>query len=280
MKLFVTGSNGQLGRALRAKMPDSMFVNSDELDITDAESVSRLDLSEYDALVNTAAYTAVDAAEEDVEKAQKVNVAGPKLLAAAAKKAGIPIVHISSDYVYSGENDSHSEDEPLKPLSVYGSTKASGDIAVAEENPQHYIMRTSWVVGDGKNFVRTMLKLGKKLDQLSIVNDQIGRLTFADDLADAIIHILEGKPEWGVYHMSNSGKPASWAEIARTIFEFADMSVDVSETSTAEFSKDKSPFATRPQFSTLNLDKIRATGYSPPDWRESLEEYIKKEQSA
>ena len=276
MKLFVTGGNGQLGKALQSISPDSTYTDVDELDITDVKAIEAVNWNEYDAVVNAAAFTAVDKAEEMVDLAWKVNVMGPALLADASRRAEIPLVHVSSDYVYDGQTDNHLENELLKPLSVYGSSKAAGDIAAAQ-NPKHYIIRSSWVVGDGPNFVRTMLELGKTKDELSIVNDQIGRLTFADELALSIRHLLDKTPAFGTYHMSNTGESTHWAGVAREIFKYANMKVNVKETTTTEFAKGKSPFAPRPRFSTLNLEKLTSTGFQASDWKDALKDYITKE---
>jgi len=274
MKVLVTGANGQLGRALREVLAGATFMDSSQLDVTDATAVEEL---KFDVIINTAGYTAVDQAEQDVISAWRVNAIAPTLLAQVAKKNDAIFVHISSDYVYDGTASEHSEDELLKPLNVYGASKAGGDFGVSLA-PKHYIVRTSWVVGDGANFVRTMLSLGKTKDELSVVNDQIGRLSFATDLAKAINHLLEAKPEFGVYHASNSGQPASWADIARKIFQIAELDVTVNGISTKEYAKDKQPFAPRPKNSVLNLDKIEASGYHAPDWEQALKRYIEKEQ--
>ena len=274
MKVFVTGANGQLGRSLRKLFKNGTFVDSKTFDISDKKLVSEYDFSGYDVIINAAAYTAVDAAEDNQELARRVNVDGPRLLAVAAKKHGITLIHISSDYVFDGTKETHTEIEAFSPLSVYGRTKADGDMAISEETDQHYILRSSWVVGDGNNFVRTMLSLGKKMGELSVVNDQIGRLTFADDLALAVQHLLKTNAEFGTYNVSNTGRPASWADIARKIFELAGLDTQVIDTTTAEFAKGKSPFADRPHFSTLDVQKLEDTGFSMPDWEVSLKNYI------
>jgi dTDP-4-dehydrorhamnose reductase len=274
MKVFVTGANGQLGRSLRKLFKNGTFVDSRTFDISDKKLVCEYDFSGYDVIINAAAYTAVDAAEDNEELARRVNVDGPRFLAMAAKKHGITLVHISSDYVFDGTQELHTETEAFSPLSVYGRTKAEGDMAVSDETDQHYILRSSWVVGDGNNFVRTMLSLGKKMSELSIVNDQIGRLTFTDDLALATKHLLGTKAEFGTYNVSNAGRPASWADIARKIFELAELDTQVVDTTTAEFAKSKSPFADRPHFSTLDVQKLEDAGFSTPDWEVSLKSYI------
>lgn len=278
MRVLVTGGNGQLGKALQNIYPEGIFTDSHDLDITDQAALAAFDWNGIEAIINAAAFTAVDKAElpEMIPLAWGVNALGPANLAAIAKARNIPLVHVSSDYVYDGQNQEHTEDEALRPLSSYGASKAAGDLAAAQA-PQHYIVRSSWVVGDGPNFVRTMLTLGKDRSELTVVNDQIGRLTFADDLAGCVQHLLDKKAASGIYHFSNEGQPSSWADITRAIFEIAGYEVMVNETSTEEYARGKSPWALRPSHSTLNLDKIKATGLNPRDWQEALKDYVEKE---
>jgi len=274
MKALVTGANGQLGKSLQKLLQSGIFLDSKELEISDQNAVSNYDLTGIDVIINAAAYTAVDAAEENEQIARAVNVDGPKNLATLANKYDIPIAHISSDYVFDGKQEAHSEDEEMRPLSVYGQTKADGDEAVMANHDKYYILRSSWVVGDGNNFVRTMLKLGESHDKLDIVDDQIGRLTFTDDLAQAIIYLLENSVNYGIYNATNEGEPASWADIAKNIFEIAGMETAVNLISTAQFAEGKTPFADRPHFSTLDTTKLKSIGFSLPNWQDSLKKYI------
>lgn len=184
------------------------------------------------------------------------------------------LVHISTDYVFDGTRDNHTEEEPFSPLSVYGATKAAGDLLAATVD-KHYILRTSWVIGEGNNFVRTMLSLAKKGISPTVVADQIGRLTFTSELVRAIDHLLSEQTPFGTYNVSNSGRPASWANIARKIFELGGYNnLTVTDTTTAEYFADKDNIAPRPLQSTLSLDKLAATGFQSHDWIKDLKLYL------
>ncbi len=279
---FIVGANGQLGQALKEKYPNARTADVSELDITNAESVKNFDWSGIKVLFNAAAYTNVDGAEsEDGKKAaQAVNADGVANLAQAAIDHDLLLVHISTEYVFDGTKNPHVEDEAASPLSEYGKSKAAGDTE-ATKAPKHYLLRTSWVIGEGKNFVRIMLGLGEKGISPSVVADQVGRLTFTDELVRAIDHLLSIEAPYGTYNISNGGEPASWADITRAIFADAGFnSLTVTDTTTAEYFADKPEAAMRPLQSTLDLSKIEATGFVPQDWREDLKKYIEKEQSA
>ncbi len=275
---FIVGANGQLGRALQAKYPNAKSADVKELDITDAESVKNYDWSGIKVLFNAAAYTNVDGAETEEGKkaAMAVNAEGVANLAQAATDHDFTLVHISTEYVFDGTKSPHLEDEPASPLSEYGKSKASGD-AAAVATPKHYLLRTSWVVGDGHNFVRTMLGLGQKGVEPKVVSDQVGRLTFSDELVRAIDHLLKSQAPFGTYNISNGGEPASWADITRQIFADAGFNLKVTDVTTEEYFADKPEAAKRPLQSTLSLDKIEATGFKPVDWREDLQKYVDKE---
>jgi dTDP-4-dehydrorhamnose reductase len=277
-KIFIIGANGQLGTALKAEHPGARSADKDELDITNKESVHNFDWSGIEYILNAAAYTNVDGAEtpEGRTAAWKVNAEAVGYLSEVARLHGITLVHISSDYVFDGTKDPHMEDEDLSPLSVYGASKAAGDIAVSLA-PKHYILRTSWVIGDGKNFVRTMLGLGQKGVAPSVVHDQIGRLTFTKELVRAIELLLKDNHEYGTYNVSNGGDSASWADITRSIFNLAGFEQEVSNTTTAEYYAGKENIAPRPLKSMLDLSKIQAIGFSPTDWRDDLKKYIENE---
>jgi dTDP-4-dehydrorhamnose 3,5-epimerase len=162
---------------------------------------------------------------------------------------------------------------------VYAQSKAAGDVTV-NLAPKHYLLRTSWVIGDGKNFVRTMLELGQKGIAPTVVADQVGRLTFTSELVKAIDHLLKKKVAYGTYNVSNGGEPASWADITREIFKYAGYDLTVTNTTTAAYYEDKSGIAPRPLKSTLSLDKIQAVGFTPTDWHDDLQRYIQKEVNA
>lgn len=279
--IFIVGANGQLGTALRAQYPKARFADVDELDITDKDSVEQFDWSGIDIIINAAAYTNVDGAEtpEGRIAAWQVNAAAVKNLVHISWNHNISLVHISTDYVFDGTQKEHTEEESLSPLSIYGASKAAGDLLVAQLD-NYYILRTSWVIGEGKNFVRTMLGLGQKGVAPTVVDDQIGRLTFTNELVRAIDHLLTKKLPFGTYNVTNSGDPASWAAITREIFAVAGYDLQVSGTTTAEYFKDKTGIAPRPLNSTLKLDKIQATGFVSHDWKEDLRTYIKKESAS
>jgi len=275
---FIIGANGQLGKALQAKYPGATSADIDELDITNNKSVRAFDWTGIKVILNAAAYTNVDGAETSEGRiaAWKVNARAVANLSKVASAHHITLVHISTDYVFDGTKNPHTEEESFSPLSVYGASKAAGDIAAAL-TPKHYILRTSWVIGDGKNFVRTMLELGQKGVNPTVVADQIGRLTFTTTLVDAINHLLTTSSPFGTYNVSNDGQPASWADITREIFKLAKLSNTVTDITTKEYYKGKVGIAPRPLQSTLDLAKIKATGFTPNDWRDDLAIYISKE---
>jgi dTDP-4-dehydrorhamnose reductase len=277
-QIFITGANGQLGRALKAKYPGARSADVKELDISDKGSVDSYDWSGIKVILNAAAYTNVDGAEtaEGRVAAWKVNAAAVSSLARIAAQHDITLVHVSTDYVFDGTNNPHTEDEPFSPLSVYGQSKAAGDIAVSLA-PKHYILRSSWVVGEGPNFVRTMLGLGRKGIEPKVVSDQVGRLTFTTELVKIIDHLLTTNAEYGTYNATNSGEPASWAGITRVIFKQAGYDLNVTDTTTKEYYEGKTGIAPRPLRSTLSLDKLEGTGFKPTDWQEDLAKYIDKE---
>src|SRR5699024_6110342 len=196
-----------------------------------------------------------------------INAQAVANLATVARENNLTLVHISSDYVFDGTaNGEYTEDAPLSPLGVYGQTKAAGDIA-AGTAPRHYVVRTSWVIGDGGNFVRTMKTLDERGITPSVVDDQIGRLSFTTDIAAGIKHLLDTRAAYGTYNLTNSGEPASWADVARMIFRDP---AAVTGVSTAEYFVDKQGAAPRPLNSRLSLSKLTAAGFTAPDWRARL----------
>lgn len=273
-KVLITGANGQLGQALQKLFPDAECVDRASLDITSPHVTTARRWRDYSVIINAAAYTAVDAAEtEGRAAAWTVNAAAVGNLAKIAHENQITLMHISSDYVFDGTLDNHREDEPFSPLGVYGQSKAAGDIAAAT-TPRHYIIRTSWVIGHGKNFVRTMKDLADRGITPNVVNDQIGRPTFTDDLAAGIKHLLDTKAAYGTYNLSNDGEPASWADIAKAVYSHVGRSAsDVTGVTTADYYADKPDIAPRPLQSTLDLTKIKAAGFAPRDWQAALAVY-------
>lgn len=276
-KVLVTGANGQLGKALRVEFPDAEFVSRAELDISSPDLLSLRHWRDYSIIINAAAYTAVDQAEtpEGRRDAWQVNVEAVATLSRIATEFGIVLVNVSSDYVFDGTTELHAEDENFSPLGVYGQTKAAGD-RVIQTVPRHYIIRTEWVIGEGKNFIRIMQSLAEKGVKPTVVNDQIGRLTFTEDLAKGIKHLLDTKAPYGTYNLSGDGKPASWAAIAKTVYELCGKSPDdVTPVTTDEYYKGKEYIAPRPLQSMLDLAKIKATGFAPRDWEVALKEYLR-----
>ena len=289
-RTMVTGCNGQLGHAIRDYvdahgMEGFEFNDIDTFDFSDPAQYDQFDWSLYGTIINAGAYTAVDRAEtpEGRQAAWKANAQGPALLARVAREHNITLVHVSSDYVFDGTRESHDESESFAPLGVYGQSKAAGDIAVAN-TPRHYILRSSWVIGEGHNFVKTMMGLSGRvargeLERVTVVDDQYGRLTFTKDMAEAIFHLLDSGAAYGAYDLTGSGAVRSWADIARMVFDLANGNGDrVIPISTDEyFANAKAPVSPRPTHSALDLAKIEATGLSVPDWEESLRAYVNKE---
>ena len=290
-RTLVTGCNGQLGRAVRALAEERGllgtfdFCDIDTFDFSDPEAYGQYDWDLYGTVINCGAYTAVDRAEtpEGRVACWKANATGPALLARTCAEHGITLVHVSSDYVFDGTRELHDESEPLSPLSVYGQSKAAGDLAVAG-CPRHYVVRSSWVIGDGRNFVRTMRALSDRvadpadaLDRVTVVDDQLGRLTFTRDMAAAILHLLDSRAPYGTYDCTGSGAVRSWADIARAVFDVANGNGEaVTPVSTAEYyANGKGPIAPRPHFSALDLSKLESAGFHMPDWQEELGEYLK-----
>lgn len=275
-KVFIIGANGQLGTALREKYPKAQSADIEELDITSHESVEKFNWRDIDTILNAAAYTNVDGAEseEGRQLAWKVNAQAVANLSAVASSHNIRLIHISTDYVFDGTNANHKENEGFSPLSVYGASKAAGDLLVSQLD-KHYILRTSWVIGEGKNFVRTMLELGEKGISPTVVSDQIGRLTFTSELVRAIDHLLQNQSPFGTYNVTNSGDAVSWADITREIFQLAGYeNLSVTDTSTQEYFSSKAGIAPRPLQSTLDLEKIQSTGFESRDWKDDLKQYI------
>ena len=291
-RTMVTGCNGQLGHAIRDYVEEHglegfEFNDIDTFDFSDPAQYDRFDWSLYGTIINAGAYTAVDKAEtpEGRVLAWKANAQGPALLARVCAEHNITLVHVSSDYVFDGTAEEHDESEAFAPLGVYGQSKAAGDIAVAN-CPRHYILRSSWVIGEGHNFVKTMMMLSKRvadqedaLNEVTVVDDQYGRLTFTKDMADAIFHLLDSNAGYGTYDLTGSGTVRSWADIARDVFDQTNGNGDkVRPISTEEYFRNaKAPVSPRPTHSALALGKIEATGYRAPDWEKSLKAYVAKE---
>jgi dTDP-4-dehydrorhamnose reductase len=275
--ILVTGAGGQLGRALRPLLPDAVFAASADLDITDRAAVGGFDWTGVTGIVNAAAWTAVDAAEstEHLHAAWDANATGVAHLAAQARRLDVPLVHVSTDYVLRGN---HTGDAPvdaaLDPQGAYGATKAAGEMAAALA-PRHYIVRTSWVFGDGPNFVRTMLRVGADRSELTVVDDQVGRPTYAVDLAGALVALLGSDAPYGTYCATGSGDVVSWAGFAAAVLEGTDCRVV--PVSTAEYLAKAPQAAARPANSALDLEPLARQGIRLRDWREALRAYLSVE---
>ena len=270
-KILVTGADGQLGKALRDALRNHNhveFCSRTEFDIT---APPARDWRQYQAIINTAAYNDVNGAETDRAGAWAVNAAAPAKLATIANEHNLTLVHVSSDYIFDGQHEIHGEDEIASPLSAYGASKAAGDTA-AQTTPRHYVVRTSWVFGDGGNFIATMAALARAGKKPRVVCDQRGRPTDARDLARGIMHLLDTGAPYGVYNLSSDGDTASRDEIAMAVLiGCGGDPADVTPVSSAEYGQDQ---AARPAESTLDLSKIKATGFQPSNWRASLALYL------
>ncbi|MGY4383013.1 dTDP-4-dehydrorhamnose reductase [Pedobacter sp. UYP24] len=275
MKTLVLGASGQLGQCLKAVAAER---NIDFLDFPDESEGNILDVKKLKALfeknrpafvINCAAYTAVDKAEDEVDLARLVNKQGALNVAVNCKEFNAKLIQISTDFVFEGSAVALlKEDDLAEPISVYGLTKLEGEIDVIDNLTEHFILRTSWLYSEfANNFVKTMLKLGADRDELSIIADQIGSPTYAIDLAAAILDIIEsGKTDYGTYHYSNEGA-ISWFDFAKAIFDISGTKVKVSPIPTSAYPTK----ARRPKFSVMDKSKIKATfGVEVPYWRDSL----------
>jgi dTDP-4-dehydrorhamnose reductase len=282
MRILVTGKNGQLGKSIHKvinnneQADDFVFVGREELDLSNENNIARyFENNVFDIIINCAAYTAVDKAEEEVVLANQINHLAISQLAQIAKNQQAKLIHISTDYVFDGESDkTYTETDATNPINVYGKTKLAGEQVLKEIMPTDaIIIRTSWVYSEyGNNFVKTMLRLGKQRDELNVVSDQIGSPTYATDLANAILDAVQNKAfkevgqETQVYHYSNMGE-ISWYEFAKEIFELADIQCSVSPITTEQY---PTP-ATRPKNTLMNKDKIVETfSVNIPNWEEPI----------
>ena len=274
MKYLITGANGQLGRELQRLLSERQlsFVafDSHQLDITDRKKVmSVFEQEKPDIVLHAAAYTKVDVAEDEGrEKNWQVNVDGTKNIADAAKKNDAKLVAVSTDYVFDGTNvGKYQEDAAVSPKNAYGRAKLAGELAVIESKADAYIVRTSWVFGEfGGNFVYTMQRLAESHSKLTVVNDQLGRPTWTRTLAEFMLHLIETKSEYGIYHLSNEGT-ATWYEFAKEILK--DISVEVMPVTSAEFPQK----AYRPRHSVMSLEKSKSTGFEVITWQDALKKF-------
>ncbi len=274
-KIFVTGCNGQLGKAINERLGSSEYelINTDvaDLDITDAYSVlERVREVKPYAIINCAAYTAVDKCETEYDAAFRINAIGPRNLSIAATETGAKLIHISTDYVFDGKADKpYREYDPVDPQGAYGKTKLEGELFVRQFADRFFIIRTAWLYGDGKNFVKTMLRLSEDHDEVRVVADQFGTPTSAKELSGAIAHLLP-TDNYGIFHGTCEGS-CSWADFTREIFELSGRKTKVIRISTDEY---PTP-AKRPAYSVLDNYMLRmTTDYRFAEWHDAIKEYL------
>lgn len=275
MKIVVLGASGQLGSCLKKvsterNLTDISFPSEEFANILDKDLLDQLLATEKPQFViNCAAYTAVDKAEDDVDTCRKVNRDGAAYIAEVCRKYGAALIHVSTDFVFKGDVPKLlSETDPADPENVYGLTKLEGEAAIAAILPEHYTIRTSWLYSEfGNNFVKTMLRLGREREQLGVIVDQVGSPTYAIDLANTILDIIEsGNTSYGIYHYSNEGV-TSWYDFAKAVFDLSETSVKLNPVKTSEYVTR----AVRPAYSVMDKSKIKSTfGISIPYWRDSL----------
>ena len=275
MKILITGSNGMLGHDLIEVLKDNhelLLTTSKTLDITDGDSVMDFILkSNPDIVINSAAYTDVDGCESNPDLAYNVNGEGVKNLALACREVDCPLVHISTDYVFNGQNDRPwVEDDEIGPISIYGKSKLEGEEHIKEILEKYFIVRTAWLYGvNGRNFPRTMLELAQNHSEITVVYDEVGTPTYTPDLAKGISELIE-TDYYGTYHLTNSGN-CSWCEFARYIFEVADVDVNVIPVTASEFARP----APRPSYSVLENRNWVENGFEPlRNYKEAIKEYI------
>ena len=277
MKILITGANGMLANAVKEELKDEELICTDvaELDITNAEQVNEFVKKENPKyIINCAAYTAVDKAEENEELAYKINAIGPKNLAVAANNNDAILIHISTDYVFGGDKpveQDYSEDDEKNPQAVYGTTKLDGEKFIEENCSKYYIFRTAWLYGEGHNFVRTMLDLAKTRDEVKVVNDQHGSPTYAVDLASIIHQAMDKEIEFGIYNSTNLGY-TTWYDFTKMIFQLKNVDCKVTPVTSEEF---KSP-AKRPKNSQMSKDKLLKNGIIIPTYEDALKRYLSK----
>lgn len=280
MKILLTGANGQLGRYLvhnMSPLDTILSLASQELDICDLPSViTKVQEFRPDIIINAAAYTAVDKAESEPERAAAVNTHGPENLALAAKQVGARLVHVSTDYVFDGSGQvPYQESDAVNPLGVYGQTKLAGELLVQSILPEAIILRTAWVFSEyGNNFVKTMLRLAKDRPELGVVADQVGCPTYAGDIAAAILNLVAGNAPGGIYHYCGD-RSVSWAEFAQAIFAEGEQSGVLARQPKVNFiTTDQYPTpAKRPAYSVLSTEKV-ADYYPASDWQAALTKII------
>ncbi len=282
MKILVTGANGMLAKEVKGKFAEgNEIIATDvaELDITNEKAVMDYVMkTKPEYIINCAAYTAVDKAEENYELADKINGDGPTNLAKAAKSAGAKLVHISTDYVFGGDLDvskDYKEDDPKAPVTVYGKTKLHGEEGIEANMDEYYIFRTAWLYGvGGNNFVKTMTKLGSTRDEINVVSDQHGSPTYAKDLTEIIYQAIDKKIPYGVYNATNEGY-TTWYDFTKEILAEQGISCKVNPVTTEEYIEMmKVTQAKRPYNSQMSKEKLKKYGINVPDWKDGLKRYL------
>lgn len=287
-KIIITGANGQLGRAVREFYKDNSDIVLVNTDVIEMDNVAVLDITNVDevvafvekekpyAIINCAAHTNVDGCEKDVDNAYKINAIGPRNLSIAAKKTDAKMVHISTDYVFGGNGTRpYVEFDETAPQGVYGKSKLQGEKFVKEFAEKYFIIRTAWLYGDGKNFVKTMLRLSETNDEISVVNDQIGSPTSTVELAKIIDNLLFTE-NYGTYHGTCEGM-CSWAEFTEEIFKLAGKSTKVKKITSEEYAAMYPNAARRPAYSVLENYMLKInTGYVAADWKKAIADYIQE----
>lgn len=278
MKILITGANGMLAKAVKEELKENELVCTDveELDITNLDAV-RLYTKKVkpDYIINCAAYTAVDKAEEQEELVYKINAIGPKNLAIATQENNAVLVHISTDYVFGGDKDTskdYNEDDKKNPQAVYGKTKLAGEKFIEENCKKFYIFRTAWLYGEGHNFVRTMINLSKEHDEVKVVNDQHGSPTYAVDLASIIHQAMEKQIPFGVYNSTNMGY-TTWYDFTKMIYDLEGINCKVTPVTSEEFKS----AAKRPKNSQMSKSKLLKYGIKIPTYEDALKRYLKTE---
>jgi dTDP-4-dehydrorhamnose reductase len=287
-KILITGCNGQLGRAIQKEYGDSVeFVKTDMIDM---EGIKKLDISRIDdvmamaraekpdVIINCAAMTNVDGCEKNEDVAYKANAIGPRNLAIASSEVGAKLVHISTDYVFSGEASDHprTEFDQVSPISAYGRTKLAGENFVREFADKYFILRTAWLYGDGKNFVKTMLSLAENHDEVSVVDDQVGTPTSAVELSK-MIRFLENTENYGLYHATCEGD-TNWADFTEEIYRLGNKSTKVNHVSSAKYKEMNPNSADRPAYSILDNYMLRLVTdeFRMAEWHDAFEVYMRE----
>ena len=284
MRILITGANGMLAKSVRKRLEkgnELICTDVADLDITDEEAVVKfVEREKPEYIINCAAYTAVDKAETAGEIVEKINADGPGNLAKAAKTCNAVLVHISTDYVFGGELEvekDYQEDDPKAPVTAYGITKLHGEEQIQANTDKYYIFRTAWLYGEGNNFVRTMLNLGESKDEISVVADQHGSPTYAEDLANIIGEAIEKQIPYGIYHATNQGY-TTWYDFTKAIFEDAGIICKVNPVTTEQYIEMmKITQAKRPKNSQMSKEKLLAQGITVPEWEDALKRYLIKE---